>query len=95
MKKIIKFTIIVTVILFLLTFINRNNYYENSYILSDDSIKKFEEDLKNGKKINPSNYIPRKKDYKNKISIFTIKISKSIEFIVNHSLKKAFDYLDN
>lgn len=95
MKRIIKLGFTLTIIVFILTFINRNNYYENSYTLSDESIKKFEKDLKNGKEINPRNYLPKRKEYNNRYSIAFIKISKSIEIIVNKSLKKFLKYLEN
>ena len=95
MKKIIKFTIIVTVILFLLTFINRNNYYDNSNILSNNAIKQFEKDLQEGKNINPTNYIVKKKDYNNNLTRISLKISKIIETTFNKTLKKALKYIDS
>ena len=69
MKRIVKIFIIALFIMYLITFINRNNYYESNQVLSDNAIRNFEEDLRNGKKINPSNYLPKKKNYNNKISI--------------------------
>ena len=95
MKKIVKASILVVFIIYIITFVNRNNYYENTQVLSDNAIKHFEEDLKSGKEINPSNYLPKKKEYNNKTSIFFLKLSKTIEYVVNHSLKKALQYLDN
>lgn len=95
MKKIVKASILVVFIIYIITFVNRNNYYENTQVLSENAIKHFEEDLKSGKEINPSNYLPKKKEYNNKTSIFFLKLSKTIEYVVNHSLKKALQYLDN
>lgn len=93
MKKMIKPAFMAIVILFFIVFINRNNYYENKTILSENSIKQFEKDLKSGKEINPANYITKEKNYNNKITKSTLKVSKIIEKIVNKSLDKIFDYL--
>ncbi len=95
MKRIVKIFIIALFIMYLITFINRNNYYESNQVLSDNAIRNFEEDLRNGKKINPSNYLPKKKNYNNKISILFFNISKTIEKVVNRSLKKAIQYLED
>ena len=95
MKKIIKGSLLIMIIIYIITFVNRNNYYENTQVLSDNAIKHFEEDLKSGKEINPSNYLPKKKDYNNKTSLFFLKVSKTIENVVNCSLKKVLQYLDN
>ena len=63
MKKLIKAISIVLWILFCILFLNKNNnYYENERILSQEAIIKFEQDLKEGRKIIPSNYITEKKD---------------------------------
>ena len=95
MKRIVKLLSILLVVIFIITYFNRNNYYENSYVLSDESIKIFEKDLKLGKNINPKNYLPKKKDYNNRYSNIFIKVSKSIEVVVNKTLKKFLNYLDN
>lgn len=81
MNKTIKFIILVIVILFLsLYFSNYNNsYYENKYNLTEKAIKNYEEDLKSGKPIIPSNYLQEEKNYNNKISNVGIKVSKLIE----------------
>ena len=95
MKKITKTSILVLLLLFLISFINRNNYYESSTILSDEAIKEFEKDLKAGKEINPKNYLNERKNYDNKLSLVFMNLSKSIEFIVNKSLRKVFSYLNS
>lgn len=95
MKRIIKLSFTLLVIIFFITYVNRNNYYENSYTLSNESIKEFENDLREGKDINPRNYLPKKKNYSNRYSLIFTKISKSIEIVVNKSLKKFLNYLEN
>ena len=77
MKKIIKPIFMIIIILFFMVFINRNNYYENRTVLSEKSIKQFELDLKEGKEINPSNYLTKEKNYNNNylFQIYTSNIS--------------------
>lgn len=95
MKKIVKILFIIVVVLFLITFINRNNYYDNSNILSNNAIKQFEKDLQEGKNINPTNYIVKKKEYNNNLTRISLKISKIIETTFNKTLKKALKYIDS
>ena len=77
MKKIIKPIGIILIILFLSLYLSSYNtsYYENKNILTEDAIKRFEKDLKQGKKIDVNNYIEKEKDYNNKVSKTTLKIS--------------------
>lgn len=94
MKKVIKLSGIILVIFFIITYVNRNNnYYENKNILTNEAIARFEEDLKEGKEIIPSNYIEQEKDYNNKASIVALKTSSLIEKAVNKVLKKVLNYI--
>ena len=95
MKKVIKLIGLILIIMFFIVFINRNNYYEDEKILSEEAIKRFEKDLKNGEEINPNNYITEKKDYNHSISKLGMSVSKSIEFVVGKSLRKVLRYIDN
>lgn len=88
-KKILKISIVIIIVLFLIIYINKeNNYVANDYVISEESIKRFENDLKEGKEIIPSNYINQKKDYNNKLSLFGLKLSNLIERGVNIVLDK-------
>lgn len=97
MKKIIKPIGIILIILFLSLYLSSYNtsYYENKNILTEDAIKRFEKDLKQGKKIDVNNYIEKEKDYNNKVSKATLKISKFIDKSINKSLKLILKYLEN
>lgn len=96
MKKTIKLLFLVLVVLFLILFLDKNNhYYENEKILTDEAIARFEEDLKEGKEIVPSNYITEKKEYNNKASKIGLECSKIIEKIMNKLLKKFIESLEN
>lgn len=98
MQKIIKTIFSIFLILFLLLYLNRSNnyyYYQNNKVLSDEAIIQFEQDLKDGKEINPSNYITPEKNYNNKASTLGLKSSIFIEKIVNKLLKKLLNYIEH
>lgn len=95
MKKVIKMILIGLIILFLVLFLNKNNmYYENNKVLTDEAIKRFEEDLKEGKELIPSNYITQEKNYENRASNLGKKCSKIIENVVNKVLNKFLDSIN-
>ena len=89
MNKIIKLIIISVMILFLSLYFSRysTNYYEDKKEITNEAIKRYEEDLKQGIKINPSNYQEEEKNYDNKISKIGIKTSKLIEKSFEKGLK--------
>ena len=95
MKRIIKIIGLVLVFFFLIVFFNRNSYYDDTNVLSDDAIERFETDLKEGKEIVPSRYLNKKNSYNNRMSVLFLKISKSIEVVVNGTVKSLLRYLDN
>ena len=95
MKKVLKGVFILLFLLFLLIFVNKNNnYYESDNILTKEAIEAFEEDIKEGKQIIPSNYIQPKKEYNNRVSKLGLKTSKVIENIINRILKKLLDSIE-
>lgn len=89
MNRVIKIIIIIIAIFFLsLYFSNYNNeYYETKTYLTEESIKKYEKDLKEGKNITSNNYVPKEKEYNNSFSKLGIKTSNLIEKIIKTSLK--------
>ncbi|MBQ9019179.1 MAG: hypothetical protein IJ097_02570 [Bacilli bacterium] len=97
MNKVFKLLGIVIIILFLSLYFSKynNEYYENKNDLTEEAIKKYEKDLKEGKKIIPSEYIPKEKDYNNTVSRMGMKASRIIEKIINNSVKYAVKYIDN
>lgn len=97
MKKLIKLIGIILLIFFLALYLSSYNtsYYENKNILTEDAIKRFEKDLKEGKKINVNNYIEKEKNYNNKVSTYTLKLSNLIDKCINKSLKLVLKYLEN
>lgn len=74
-------------------------YYEfeqhNKKVLTDDNIKLFEKDLKEGKDIDINTYADNKEiDYQNSISKMGLKMSKSMENIVVGGLESTFNFLN-
>ena len=97
MKILIKLIGIILLIFFLALYLSSYNtsYYENKNILTEDAIKRFEKDLKEGKKINVNNYIEKEKNYNNKVSTYTLKLSNLIDKCINKSLRLVLKYLEN
>ena len=97
MKRLIKLIGIILLIFFLALYLSSYNtsYSENKNILTEDAIKRFEKDLKEGKKINVNNYIEKEKNYNNKVSTYTLKLSNLIDKCINKSLKLVLKYLEN
>lgn len=96
MNKLLKIIVIIIIIFFLsLYFSNYNNdYYENKTYLTEEAIKKYEKDLKDGKNITSNNYVPKDKDYNNNASKIGLNSSNLIDKIINTSLKYLSKYLD-
>lgn len=96
MNKIIKVILIGICIVFLSLYFSNynNNYYETKTYLTEEAIKEYENDLKKGKSITSKNYIPKEKNYNNKVSEIGIKASAFLDKIINKSLKYLVKYLD-
>ena len=96
MKRLIKLIGIILLIFFLALYLSSYNtsYYENKNILTEDAIKRFEKDLKEEKKINVNNYIEKEKNYNNKVSTYTLKLSNLIDKCINKSLRLVLKYLE-
>ena len=96
MKKIAKGLILIFIIFFFVTYIGRNNIQSSqSMILSEEDIARFEQDLREGKEIIPSNYMPKKKNYNNRASKVGLTISKGIEKVSNKILRKLLQSIIN
>lgn len=76
-----------------------NGYYEDinnkKAVLTEEKIKEFEEDVKNGKEIKVENYVVNlKKDYSNKISDFGLFTSKTFAKYFKKGLTLVFSGID-
>lgn len=91
--------LIITIILFgiytALYFMSSAGYYEykeyNKMIITEEAMKKFEQDVSEGKDISINNYITTEyKDYSNKISDLGLKTGESIEKFMTEGLGGFF-----
>lgn len=97
MNKIIKIILIFIIIFFLSLYFSKysSDYYEMKSNLTEEAIKNYEKDLKDGKNIVASNYLPEEKNYNNKVSKMGLGLSHLIENIVDNGFKYMMKYLDN
>lgn len=77
-----------------------SGYYESinekKTTITEEKIKQFEEDVKNGKKIDVNNYVVNiKKDYNNKVSSFGLYTSKAIAKYFKKGINGIFSGLDS
>ena len=75
-------------------------YYEfeqyNKKIITEEKIKEFEQDIKNGKNIDVNNYVVKEnKNYESKISKIGDEMSSYVESVVVSGLNTTFKYLNN
>ncbi len=99
-KTLYKFFVWFLFISFLvLYFAQANGYYEElnkkKVTLTNEKIKEFEEDVKNGKEIKVENYmIEEKKDYSNKISDFGLYTSNFFAKYFKKGINLVFSNID-
>ena len=97
MNNIIKITSVFLAISFIALLLAENfGYYktkeEKAKILTEEQIMKFEEDIKNGKNIDITEYINYgKQDYSNKLSSNIYKISLKLESTFDSIIKATFN----
>ena len=81
-----------------LYFTTLGGYYEYNLsqknILTEEAIKRFEQDVKDGKEIIASNYIDEEKDYTNKLSRITLKASNFVSTTFKKTIKYIFKQLE-
>lgn len=75
-------------------------YYEyelhKQVVLTEDKIKEFETDVKEGKNINIKDYLDETEvDYSNNVSNTGLKISENLGNVVKSGLESAFNFLNN
>lgn len=99
-KNIARIVIGTLFVLFLaLYFTQTTGYYEFEQrkltTLTEEQIQKFEQDVKDGKKIDLENYTDTgKKNYNNKLSSLSLSLSKKIENVFSSGLESIFKAID-
>lgn len=92
--------LIMFVIYFGLYIAQRNGYYDylnyNKKVLTEEAMKKFEEDVKNGINVNTEDYlINTYKDYSNGMSKIGLKVSESTSKLMQKGISKTFGLLNS
>jgi len=95
----IKYIFITLFVIFLcLYFMNIIGYYDvnrNRTILTEEKIKEFETDIKNGEYIDLNDYLEEeKKEYDNNFSNLSLKLSSGIDTFLNKGLKSTLKALE-
>lgn len=92
-EKAFKYGCIGLVLLFFFFFFVGDIIYKNRLttktILTEEQIKKFEEDVKNGVNIDINDYVVRDKDYQNNVT----RVNDTISSLINKTFKQIFKYL--
>jgi len=99
MKKGIKIVFIGIVALYLLLYFSyKNGYYRDinneKKILTEEKIKEYEEDLKNGVDVTKKEYVVVAPSYDNNLTRGFLKISKTIESGFDKTIKYIFKKLN-
>ena len=98
-----KFLTLVLVCIFLIYIcsyiVSKSGYYEYSLqsnkTLTEEEIKQFEQDLKEGKDVDIKDYLSNKKiDYTNKLTKTTVKVSNKVNEILKTGIDKIFRILN-
>lgn len=100
-KKYNIFKIVFCIFMFIyliIFFSSYTGYYEyNNYKktrLTNEQIKKFEKDIKDGKELDLEEYlVVNKYSYKTTLSTLTIRISEGISDLVTYGVKTSFKYI--
>lgn len=96
LASILKFVILTLLFLYITIYVSDiNGYTEYSNyqrrILTEENIKKFEDDVKNGNNIDVNDYILKTKDYSNNISKISLYLSNRIGSFIRDGIVYFFD----
>ena len=98
-NKIIKFIFLIFLFSYAIIYFSElSGYYEyqnhKQVEMTNEQIKKFEEDISNGKEIDLTEYLVKSNnEYNNTLSKLTSKISDGISYIVKTGVDKSFNFL--
>lgn len=98
-KNIARITIFTLLILFTTLYITQAlGYFESTSrktnVLTEEAVKRFEEDLKQGKTVKASDYVKKENDYHNKISKSGVAVSNMIENTFNRFMGLIFSEVE-
>lgn len=95
-KDITRFILLILLVLFIALYVGQmSGYYEytetKKTTLTKDAIERFEQDVKEGKTIKAKDYLPKEKNYNNKMSTLGMKVSSFIEKGFNKTMNALFN----
>lgn len=95
MKNVFKIIFLVGVLAFLFLYVSyKNGYYikkkEENTILTEEKIKEYENDLKNGVDVSKKNYITVRNNYDSAYSRILLKLSRTVENGFDKTIKFVF-----
>lgn len=99
-EQIAKTIVITLILLFLGLYLTQSSSYNEfeqrrKTALTNEQIKRFEQDVKDGKQIDVEKYLKEnEKDYSNKVSDFTLATSKKIEQAFHSGLEYFFKKIE-
>lgn len=98
-KNVARIIVLTLIFLFLGIYLMQSfGYYEYSSrktnMLTEAEIKKFEKDVKDGKKVDASNYIKKENDYSNNLSKMSMGLSHFISDTFNGIMTYLFGQID-
>ena len=83
----------------LIYFSELTGYYEyknyQKSIMTNEQIKQFEQDIKDGKEVNLDNYVVEKVNYNNKLSDTANSLSNGISKLVKGGVENTFKLINN
>ena len=100
MKKkatnIFKFVLLTLIFIYMTIYVSdRNGYFSYSNYrkseITEEGIKRFESDIKEGKAIDVESYIEKEKDYSNSISRLSLDISNRLGNLIRKGIVGLFD----
>lgn len=98
-NNIFRFIFLVLFLFFLVLYITQAfGYYEynnrKTNVMTEESIKKFEKDIQDGKNIKASDYLKKENDYNNKLSKFGLSLSNTVGNIFDGIMGFVFYEVD-
>ena len=99
MKKSFKIVLIILIIIYLCLFLSyKNGYYvkknEENMLFTEEKIREYEEDLKNGVDVSKKDYLDVKESHDNKYTRFILKLSHTIENGFDKTIKYIFNKIN-
>jgi len=91
--KILRILFLIYFSLYMMDNLGYYNINTKNKILTEEAIKEFENDVKNGKSIDIKNYVGDNTNYKNFYSNLGYNLSVGVDNILNKGLKKVGDIL--